>query len=366
MAARSPSAGTLRAVRPPPMSDAALPDRPDRTESPGALRLGALAARGPHPVGVATVELPDPEVPGRTLVTDVWYPASAPRGVAAEHPFGRPHDASPDAPPVSSDPLPLVAFSHGNSGLRRQSTFLTTHLASWGVVVVAPDHAGNTFFEMLSITTEDERQRVHFEARRNRPRDLDTAIDAVLSGGPWPAVDPERIGAMGHSYGGWTALKMPARGRVRAVCGLAPASEPFVGRKAFAADELPFTGAVPVLIVAGLDDVLVDLETSVLPLYARMAEPRALMGLRDADHFHFCDGIELLHGMHERTDRPKQPRPARPFAELLDEARTHRSLSALVARFFLSALHPGSAAGSHPLAGEPLESLDPALVRMGP
>ena len=79
------------------------------------------------------------------------------------------------------------------------------------MVVTAPHHTGNTFFEMLSIEDEDERIRVHKEARSNRPRDLCTAIDAVLSGGPWPEASPERIGVAGHSYGGWTALKMPRR-----------------------------------------------------------------------------------------------------------------------------------------------------------
>jgi dienelactone hydrolase len=330
---------------------------------PHEFPLDRLAERGPHPVGVVTLDLPDPEDPGRRLPTDIWYPARSAGSEPADHPFGRPHRAHVGAPPIEG-PLPLVVFSHGNSGLRRQSTFLTTHLASWGLVVVAPDHTGNTFFEMLAIESEDERQRIHFDARRNRPRDLDTAIDAVLAGGAWPRVDPGRIGAIGHSYGGWTALKMPARGRVRAVCGLAPASEPFVGRKAFEPDELPFRGDLPVLIVAGIDDVLVDLQESVHPLFARMAPPRALVGLRDADHFHFCDGIELLHGMHVRNVRPNQPRPARPWGEVLDEERSHRSLCGVVARFFLAHLSAPAPGGLDELTDEVLSVLDAALHRV--
>ncbi|MGH0035131.1 MAG: alpha/beta hydrolase family protein [Myxococcota bacterium] len=334
-------------------------DLPDPHSAP----IAQLTRRGPHPVGVTTLELPDPEHAGRRLPTDVWYPARSPGELEADHPFGRPHAAHVDAPPAEG-PRPLVAFSHGSSGLRRQSTFLTTHLASWGCVVVAPDHTGNTFFEMLKIESEDERRRVHLESCRNRPRDLDNAIDAVLAGGHWPAVDPARIGALGHSFGGWTVCKMPARGRVRAVCGLAPASEPFVGRKAFEPGELPFRGAQPVLLVAGIEDVLVDLETSVRPLFDRMAGPRALVGLRDADHFHFCDGIELLHGMHWQSPRPDQPRPTRPFGEVLDEERSHRSLCAVVTRFLLANLAPDPTPGLDDLSDEALAAVDPALQRV--
>jgi hypothetical protein len=157
---------------------------------------------------------------------------------------------------------------------------------------------------------------------------------------------------------------MPRRDpRVRAVCGLAPASEPFVGRKAFEPDELPFEGERPTLIVAAIDDVLVDLETSVRPLFDRLRSPRALVGVRDSDHFHFCDGIELLHGLHENNPRENQPRPTRPFAQLQSEDRTHRSLRALVTFFFSEAL----ADTGDPLEAaspEALAELDPSLVRL--
>ena len=293
--------------------------------------LEDLAERGPHAVGVRTVEIDDGEKAGRRLPIDLWYPALPGAEEAAEHPFGQPHRAAPDAP-AARGTFPLVAFSHGNSGLRRQSTFLTTHLASHGFVVSAPDHIGNTFFEMLDLG-EEQRKAAHFEARRNRPRDLAAAIDVALA--ERPGIDPGRIYTLGHSYGGWTAFKMPAAdARVRAVCGLAPASEPFVGRKAFAPGELPL--AVPSLIVAGIEDVLVDLETSVRPLAERLAAPTRLLGVEATDHFHFCDGVPLLHGIHEKNPRPDQPRSTRPLAELLPEPRIHRILCAVVTAFFAS------------------------------
>ncbi len=324
--------------------------------------------RGPFRVGVVTLEIADRANPGRSLATDVWYPArdlaDGAVGSPAEHPLGRPHRADYDAPPRDG-PFPLVVFSHGNSGLRRQSTFLTTHLASLGLVVAAPDHSGNTFFEMSRIEDEDERRRVHFEARRNRPRDLETVAATLAARDPrWPEVDASRIGILGHSYGGWAALKMPARdARVRAVCGLAPASEAFVGRRAFEPGELPLAPNIPALLVAGADDVLVDLEASVRPLYQRLRSPRALIAIDRCDHFHFCDGVELLHTLHERNPREKQTRATRPYADQLPEARVHRILCGLVGQFFVDTLKFGRDP-CHALSPRTLSGFDPGLRRL--
>lgn len=344
--------------------------------------------RGPHPVGLITLSVADGENAGRVLPTDIWYPADGAHagrdldpGQWPEHPLARPHMAIASAAPAAGR-FPLLAFSHGNSGMRRQSTFLTTHLASWGFVVVAPDHAGNTFAEMQGLD-EERRKSVHLEARRNRPRDLRAAIDAVvnlelpsplsssrpkprrrtkggLEGGSFrglPDIDTRRIGILGHSFGGWTALKMPLiDSRVAAVCALAPAAEPFVGRKAFEPGELPFSRNVAALLIAGLDDVLVDVDKSVRTLFDRINEPRRFIGIEGADHFHFCDGIDLLHMVHAMMPRQGLPRPVRRYSELLDEARMHRILRALVTHFFTQAL------GTTGVADESsLRELDPAL-----
>lgn len=333
------------------------------------------AARGPWAVGIRTIDVADPEEPTRRLATDVWYPADpdalarGPAPAAASHPLGRPHRALGGTAPARG-PFPVLAFSHGNSGLRRQSTFLTTHLASHGFVVVAPDHAGNTFPEMLNLSDE-RRKEVHLRIRRKRPLDLLAAVDAVLDHacrdpGALPCLDEKRIGVLGHSFGGWTALKMPRIDpRVRAVCGLAPASEPFVGRKAFEADELPLS--VPALLVAAADDVLVDVDTSVRALFARLAAPSALLVVDRADHFHFCDGIELLHRMHLGNPRAGATRPTLPGDVLLDEARMHRLVQAAVTAFFAGALETG--ASTHDpcsvFTAAALAGLDDALRRSG-
>ncbi len=314
-----------------------------------ALREIDLSERGPYRVGWLEWSVASAEDPDRRLPTSVWYPAEDAGEARPEppHPFGQPHRAEPGLPPGPGS-RPLIVFSHGNSGMRHQSTFLTTHLASWGYVVAAPDHVGNTLPETAQRTEPEAIRAAHLEARRDRPLDALGVLRALLDEGTrpeLPELDPDRVGALGHSFGGWTALKLAGLDpRVRAVCGLAPADEAFVGRAAFRPGELPLRPGTDALVVAGADDVLVDLEQSIRPLHARLGPDAALEILERADHFHFCDGIDLLHTLHERNPRPRQSRPTRPLAELLGETETHAWLGDRVVRFFERALGPASRA----------------------
>ncbi|MFK7897196.1 MAG: alpha/beta hydrolase family protein [Myxococcota bacterium] len=305
------------------------------------------AQRGPFAVGVLATSVtaplahtPTADTPERQLPTEIWYPGRPGETARddAAHPLHLPHLATEGLKP-REEPCPLIAFSHGNSGLRQQSTFLTTHLASWGYVIVAPDHVGNTFSDTLQLETEEARQKAHLEARAARPTDLVAAIRGVLDEGlaqdALPPVDDARVGALGHSFGGWTAIKASSlEPRIQALCGLAPASEPFVGRKAFEEGELPLREAVDALILAAGDDVLVDLTTSIEPLFERLGPRAKLQVLGGLDHFHFCDGIELLHQMHVNNPRERQHRPTKPMSELRGEPETHTLLKTRVTRFF--------------------------------
>lgn len=314
-----------------------------------------LSKRGPYPVGALLTEMAsplDPLDPARRLPAQIWYPAEANARMGhtaaheapydAPHPLGLRHQATMGLAPHPKA-APLVAFSHGNSGMSQQSTFLTTQLASWGFVVVAPDHVGNTFSEMLERTSDEERKTAHRRARSQRPHDIACAIRALLDEGferdRLPPLESSSVGVLGHSFGGWTSLKVPAlESRVRALACLAPVSEPFVGRRAFEPGELPIPATIETLILAGRDDVLVDLETSIRPLYVRLGTTAQLEIVDGADHFHFCDGIELLHRMHENNPRPNQPRPTRPIVELRGETEMHALLNERVTRFFLDSL----------------------------
>src|SRR5262245_5613173 len=80
------------------------------------------SADGPFDVGVTTLTLVD-ATRGRTLVTEVWYPART---------VGR------DAVPRRGR-YPLVLTAHGYCGFRTNYEYLTIALAARGFVVAAPD-----------------------------------------------------------------------------------------------------------------------------------------------------------------------------------------------------------------------------------
>lgn len=308
-----------------------------------------FSARGPYAVGVLQTRIVAPfsgddgSESERSLPTEIWYPAEPGQHESedAAHPLGVRHRATPGLRPIQDvdKPCTLVAFSHGNSGLRQQSTFLTTHLASWGYVVAAPDHVGNTFSEMMALPDDEARRSTHLRIRRQRPHDLHAVIRALLDDGllssELPFLDPKRLGLLGHSFGGWTALKLPAlESRVAAICSLAPASEPFVGRKAFDPGELPLPKNVISLVLAARDDVLVDLDTSILPLGDRLGPNSQIEIVDRADHFHFCDAIEMLHKMHQSNPRKNQLHATRPMTELRGELEMHTLLNERVMQFF--------------------------------
>ena len=66
-----------------------------------------------------------------------------------------------DAPPVApGGPFPLIVYSHGSSGQRFISAYLTEALAARGYVVVAVDHTGDTAVDQFTDTTLPRREIV--------------------------------------------------------------------------------------------------------------------------------------------------------------------------------------------------------------
>jgi predicted dienelactone hydrolase len=184
----------------------------DRARGP----IDAPSEAGPYAVGRTTIQVADPDRAGRTLTVDVWYPSDAAQVVGAERSVFDFIVATALSPLAFAETqvstaggFPLVVFSHGSGGIRLQSWFLTEVLASHGFVVAAPDHAGNTALDLLTGTTTP------FEVTaRNRPLDVSLVIDELLARNAAPgdrfsgAIDPDRIGVIGHSFGGYTALAM--------------------------------------------------------------------------------------------------------------------------------------------------------------
>jgi dienelactone hydrolase len=153
-------------------------------------------------------------------VVAVWYPTGA---QPAEYSYGPnfsglvAHDAAPSA--VCGKPVPLVVFSHGDFGCGLQSVAFTEELARHGYVVAAPDHADAALCHTVppspgtprpppqsNVFKPETWSEATFADRRT---DIEAVLDTLLSEAEFKSViDESRIGAAGHSLGGYTVVGM--------------------------------------------------------------------------------------------------------------------------------------------------------------
>lgn len=283
----SPTA-PVAAPRPPPAGPPA-PIPTTHLGCDGARWPGAADAprerRGDRPVGARTVAL-------NGLTLEVWYPARPgsevgvaparydlrermPPAEAAKIPDADnawlPCDCARDLPVDDTlGPLPVIVFLHGAASFRAQSVTLTTHWASRGYVVVAPDLPGIGLLETLGGGT--------IEFPLGVPTEVVRAVAEPGPADPLAFVRPQlapRVALVGHSLGAMlmgTATEAPG---VAAMVSLAGAGA--------AAPE------VPLLVVAGERD-------GVVPYAAKRdaardaPDPRKrFVGLRGAGHLAFSD-----------------------------------------------------------------------------
>ena len=243
-----------------------------------------LTERGSFAVGVSTLTLVDesrptdanrayPGADTRTLVTEVWYPAEG-RTQPAEL-----RDAPLDR---SQAPYPLIVFSHGYTGVRRQSVSYTGHLASHGYVVISPDYPLSNGLAPGGARAGDV---------LNQPADVSFLIDSFLGFADEPgnplegAIDETAIGLTGHSLGGLTTILATfgplADPRVKAALPLAPVSC-LVGSQTYEDSH------TPLLVVSGSDDQLVAFE-SARQAYDAANPPKYLLKLLGGNHMRFAD-----------------------------------------------------------------------------
>ncbi|MFM7872019.1 MAG: chlorophyllase/cutinase-like alpha/beta fold protein, partial [Actinomycetota bacterium] len=226
----------------------------------------AYTFAGPYPVGVTSLTLE-----GGNAV-EIWYPAIAgttgtdtydvrdfvPQAVrdllTADVPATFTYDAGRDAPAADGS-FPVVLFSHGFSGMRFQSTFLTSHLASWGIIVAAPDHWSRDLFHTLSAPVGDRESAVtELLATLDLLTAQNAASDSILSG----RVDTERVVAVGHSAGGGTVLRAAFDDRIDGYISLASGSGALSGSNSSAPPSTADLPAKPSFFMAGALDAVVS------------------------------------------------------------------------------------------------------------
>lgn len=237
---------------------------------------------GPFGTGWRRVEVSKPSETDpqqiRALRTSVWYPAAPGTFPTDSNPGGQP--LAPFAEGIPG-PLPLLLFSHGSCGFERQSIFLVRRLATWGFIVAAPPHPGNTTSDFLTCMTP----AALADSFANRPADIVAVLDRLLEENDNPdsfwfgRIDPSRVGVLGHSFGGLTTLRVLARDR-RFVAGLALA--PVVRT---IQDEVREITQPTMIQVGMLDSLLADARLG----FQLLAGPRALVEIDRMTHSPFSD-----------------------------------------------------------------------------
>lgn len=95
---------------------------------------------------------------------------------------------------------PVILISHGFGGSWRNQVWLASALSHQGYIVASPNHPG---------TTTKNMDRMVAQNMLERPNDIRRTLTYLLSDPTFSvAIDPLKIGVVGHSYGGWTAIEL--------------------------------------------------------------------------------------------------------------------------------------------------------------
>lgn len=281
----------------------------------------------PDSLGLYSVSTQSVEVMSRhgfELPTQVWYPTKEESddlhvyGDIKESPM-----AIDDADPDCSQIRPVVAFSHGNTGMRFQSYFFGEYLASHGYIVIAPDHVGNTIFD------NDETRKPELILRR--PEDISDSVDWLFDSEDFKnCVDPDAgFAVAGHSFGGYTTIAISGatldteataefcanpEGDTWLCNQVAELAEIYGSGKHDRHDErvwagIPMTPAaletliggiesvsVPTMVLGGNKDTLTPMDTVVTPIFDRLTAASRLQGeILGAGHYSFTNACDLVN-----------------------------------------------------------------------
>jgi len=271
-------------------------DRRTRTASPATAApkpKAAYAGHGPYDAGVVDLALAD----GRRVV--VWYPAAKakngqPREIfdiaslltpelqskvpADKRPL-HPINAYQGAPAARGHRYPVVLFSHGYAGFPEQSANLTTHLARWGFIVVAPDHVERSLDGLLGTAARNVAKSTDSQVL-SRSLDLALAEDGRAGSPLRGVVDTTKVSVIGHSAGAIAAYATASSDR---------RIKSFISYSiGFAGEKVPPVPSVPGMVMAGTTDGVIPIVDNER-VFRGMKRPKYLVTIGRAGHLVFSD-----------------------------------------------------------------------------
>jgi predicted dienelactone hydrolase len=316
--------------------------------------LSPVLAAAPLAAGFETVQAADGA--DKPLEVAVWYPTEAAAQPVDLGPFTL--DVARGGA-IAGQRLPLIVISHGNGGASLSHLDTAAALAQAGFVVAAVQHTGDNFADQSRAAS-----------MMDRPRHISRVIDHMLK--TWPGrdrIDATRIGVLGHSSGGFTALAVVGGtadlGRIAPYCQAHPddyacqliarhpaaaaavaktvvqdVRDPRVRAAVIVAPALGFTFtadslaalAVPVQLWRAEGDSVLPHPFYVEPVRAALPKPLDYREVSKAGHYDFLAPCTARFAAMAPPLCSSQPG--------FDRVAFHREFNATVADFFKQTLKP--------------------------
>lgn len=165
-----------------------------------AAAAGACPALAADPIGVQKISVVSEDWP-RALAVTVWYPSEADGTVAnvGENKIFNGVSVRRNAT-IRPGRFPLILLSHGSGSRVEGMAWIAARLAQEGFIVAGPNHPGTTSGDSTPAATPKIWERT---------QDISSTITALSADPRWQgAIDPARIGVLGFSLGGTTALEL--------------------------------------------------------------------------------------------------------------------------------------------------------------
>ena len=279
---------------------------PPTTTIDPAEAANAFAEVGDYPVGVTTLQL------AKGPLVEVWYPAV--EGTTGTDSYDT-RDYTPPAikalltgdaeatysyaagrdADVADGAFPVVLFSHGFTGIRMQSSFLTSHLASHGMIVVSPEHPSRDLTNVLGGTASGD--------RADSVDDLLQSLDLITAAGADATsrfnghVDAERVAALGHSAGGGTIVGAAKDPRIDTYVSMASGVQLGNGDANSTTTTDPASlPDKPSFFLGGTVDAVVPLETVTRKAFETVPSPSLLWAITGVGHNGFDDFCTFGNG----------------------------------------------------------------------
>jgi dienelactone hydrolase len=210
-----------------------------------------LANPGSWPIGYVTNQ--SISASGRSFAVDIYYPGTAAgSGVA-----------------VAAGQFPVVSFGHGWLQSTGNYSNLLRHLASWGLIVIAPRSQGGLFPSHGAFADD-----------LNAALTWSVAQNTLSSSRFYNHVRTDKLGLSGHSMGGGAAVVAASRNNANVdTVGTMEAAETNPSAKTAATSI-----SSPALWVAGASDSTASVSGHQRPMYNNKAPSKQLRIITSGSH----------------------------------------------------------------------------------